>query len=77
MTEELQQALAALQECREALTRLLGQTGNIEVLGEWSALDINPTSSRKCRAIVDAAIKQASDAKLRAELVLSLHREVS
>jgi outer membrane protein TolC len=44
---------------REALQALLGQTTNIEVLGEWEALDINFSSRKKARAKVEEVIGNA------------------
>jgi hypothetical protein len=43
----------------EALRELLRHTSNIEVLGEWSALEMNFTPAKKLRAQVDAVIADA------------------
>ena len=59
-TTQPQQSAAmppAEQVLRDALTKLLGQVNNIEVLGEWVATDTNITAERKLRAQVDAVIK--------------------
>ena len=64
MTEELQQALDALKECRAALQAILDETGDKRPYSTYSYL---PTQ------FIDAA----RSAKLRAELVLSLHREAA
>lgn len=45
-----------------ALKALLNQTSNIEVLGEWEALDINFNMRKKVRAKVDSAIAVARQA---------------
>jgi hypothetical protein len=42
-----------------ALRALLGQVSNIEVLGEWSAQDINLKSQRTARAKIDAVVADA------------------
>ncbi len=52
----LETRVAALEN---SLTALLRQTSNIEVLGEWSALDMNYKTSKKYRAQVDAVIAEA------------------
>lgn len=52
---------ARAERLREALRDLLGQTNNIEVLGEWSALDVNLTTSKKMRAEVDKIIARCRD----------------
>jgi hypothetical protein len=48
---------------------LLGVLGHIEVLGEWSALDINLTLSKQYRAKVDdkVAAARAAIASIEAE----------
>jgi hypothetical protein len=43
-----------LRQAREALIKMLSNQGNIEVLGEWSALDMNIKSGKRLRAKVDA-----------------------
>lgn len=43
---------------RLALEKLLRQVNNIEVLGEWSAQDINRSSQRRFRAQVDAVVAE-------------------
>lgn len=53
---------AALAKAREALAALLRETNNIEVLGEWSGLDINHGLQKKARAKVDSVIQQAREA---------------
>ena len=42
-----------------ALEELLVQRNNIEVLGEWSALDINFSMQKKARASIDATVDKA------------------
>ena len=59
LTAERDALRAELSRKHKALVALLGQLGNIEVLGEWSALDINPTASRKYRATVDRVVEAA------------------
>lgn len=58
--------LAALRDQRarsealtEALRELLGKVGNIEVLGEWSALDMNHASQRSARKSIEATVAKA------------------
>ncbi len=46
----------------EALQWLMGQVNNIEVLGEYSALDINPGSQRRMRAALDATLEKCRSA---------------
>lgn len=60
------EALRAIKETeasearlREALTKLMCITGDIEVLGEWEALDMNYNLRRTTRAKVDAVIAEA------------------
>jgi len=53
---ELEKANADAKRLRECLAKLLRQTNNIEALGEWEALDINPSMRRTTRAQVDAVI---------------------
>jgi hypothetical protein len=47
------------EEALAALESLMRNLSNIEVLGEWEALDINPKSRRELRPKVDAVIAQA------------------
>ena len=56
--DELRMRQAAPKLLR-ALRALLQQTGNIEVLGEWEALDMNHSSRKKVRATVDQVIADA------------------
>lgn len=62
--------LVAAEELRDelvaALTALLAQRNNIEVLGEWSALDMNHTSGRKVRATIDSVVAQGRAALAKA-----------
>ena len=51
--------IAAAPDLLAALRALLQQTGNIEVLGEWEALDMNYTSRKRVRAQVDQVIADA------------------
>jgi hypothetical protein len=51
--------IAAAPELMSALVALLRETNNIEVLGEWEALDINFKSRKTVRAKVDEVISQA------------------
>ena len=53
--EALVAALQERLEAAEALIRRFSQMANTyEVLGEWSALDMNPIASRKERTRTDA-----------------------
>jgi hypothetical protein len=51
--------IAAAPDLLAALKALLHATNNIEVLGEWEALDINPNQRKKTRAQVDEVITQS------------------
>jgi hypothetical protein len=57
--EKAEQQAAGL---RAALEKLLGQTSNIEVLGEWEAMDINSGLRKKYRAIVDQVVSDCRSA---------------
>lgn len=61
--------IAAAPELLMALQALLRQTNNIEVLGEWSGLDVNRQSQKRVRAEVDEvkAAAKAAIAKARGE----------
>ncbi len=62
----LVRAANLLPELVTALEALLRNLSNIEVLGEWEALEINPCSASKLRPKVDAVIAQAHAALARA-----------
>lgn len=61
----------ALRECAEACRTLLRITGDIEVLGEWSALEMNRNLQKTTRAKVDAVIATAEAAIAKANEVLN------
>ncbi len=64
---DLQASREREKELVEALKELLYQVNNIEVLGEWSALDMNRSSGKKLRAEVDATVTKSREALARAE----------
>jgi hypothetical protein len=51
--------IAAAPDLLEALQKLLRIQNDVEVLGEWEALDINTGSRKKTRAKVDEIHAQA------------------
>lgn len=53
---------AKCEVMEKALRALLGQLSNIEVLGEWEALDCNWSMRKTVRAKVDSIVEQASAA---------------
>lgn len=57
---------AAAPELRDSLKALLAELMDIEVLGEWEALDINTSSRKKVRARVDAIVAQCRAALIKA-----------
>jgi hypothetical protein len=59
MILEIESQRAALSKAGEALKALIQESSTIEVLGEWSAMDVNHTMSKKYRARTDAVIQQA------------------
>jgi hypothetical protein len=66
-------AVEALRATSEALAALLRQTNNIEVLGEWEAVDINRSLRKTTRARVDAVIERARAALTKAAAALKEH----
>jgi len=56
VARQLERELAV---CRDALNELLHRTNDIEVIGEWEALDINPNLRRKLRPKIDSTIEKA------------------
>jgi len=55
------------EELLACLKELLYSVNNIEVLGEFSALDINRTSQKKMRAEIDATVAKCRAAISKAE----------
>jgi len=51
--------LEVVEQQHRALQGLLSQTSNIEVLGEWSALDINIKSQKTARVKIDETVAAA------------------
>ena len=50
------------QVLREALKKLMGHVGNIEMLGEWSALEINASKAEVLRCQVIAVVNECEAA---------------
>ena len=54
--------MTPLEQARAALRKLLSAVNNAEVLGEWSALEINHGMQKKTRALIDADVEFAHQA---------------